>query len=61
MKQSNQEGYQIDKNDHPATRFEYISPAPFAHINRLRKYSFNTDPDRGGNFLQPLRKSKLNT
>jgi len=57
IKQLHQEGYVVDENDRPATRFEFISPAPFEHINRLGKYSFNTDP--GDNGLRPLRKSKL--
>ena len=56
IKQLHQEGYQIDEND-----FEFISPAPFAHINRLGKYSFNADPDLRGNGLRPLRKPKLNS
>ncbi len=55
IKQLHHEGYIIDEND-----FEFISPAPFAHINRLGKYSFNADPDLGGNGLRPLRKPKLN-
>ena len=56
IKQLHQEGLVIDEND-----FEFISPAPFAHINRLGKYSFNTNPDLGDNGLRPLRKQKLNT
>ena len=60
IKQLHQEGLVVDENDHPATRFESISPAPFEHINRLGKYSFNTNPDLGSNGLRPLRKPKLN-
>jgi len=56
IKELHREGYPIDEND-----FEFISPAPFAHINRLGKYSFNTNPDLGGNGLRPLRKPKLNS
>jgi len=37
IKQLHQEGYVVDEKD-----FEFISPAPFEHINRLGKYSFNT-------------------
>lgn len=55
IKQLHQEGYVVDEND-----FEFISPAPFEHINRLGKYSFNTNPELGNNGLRPLRKSKLN-
>ena len=55
IEQLHHEGYIIDEND-----FGFISPAPFAHINRLGKYSFNADPDLGGNGLRPLRKPKLN-
>jgi hypothetical protein len=61
IKQLHQEGLVINENDRPATRFEFISPAPFTHINQLGKYSFNTDPDIGDNGLRPLRKPKLNT
>lgn len=61
IKQLHRERLVIDENDHPATRFGFISPAPCAHINRLGKYSFNTDPDLGDNGLRPLRKPKLNT
>ena len=56
IKQLHQEGYVVDEND-----FEFISPAPFEHINRLGKYSFNTNPDLGDNGLRPLRKPKLNS
>lgn len=51
IKQLHQEGYVVDEND-----FEFISPAPFEHINRLGKYSFTTKPILGGNGLRPLRK-----
>jgi TnpA family transposase len=54
IKQLNEEGYEIDEND-----FEYISPAPFAHINRLGKYSFIINPILKDNGLRPLRKPKL--
>jgi len=54
IKQLSEEGYEIDEND-----FEYISPAPFAHINRLGKYSFITNPILEDNGLRPLRKPKL--
>ena len=54
IKQLSEEGYEIDEND-----FEYISPAPFAHINRLGKYSFITNPILKDNGLRPLRKPKL--
>ena len=56
IKQLHQQGYVVDEKD-----FEFISPAPFEHINRLGKYSFNTNPDLGDNGLRPLRKPKLNT
>ena len=56
IKQLHQEGYVVDESD-----FEFISPAPFEHINRLGKYSFNTNPDLGDNGLRPLRKPKLNS
>jgi TnpA family transposase len=56
IKQLYQEGCLIDEND-----FEFISPAPFAHINRLGKYSFNTNPNLEVNGLRSLRKPKLNT
>jgi len=51
IKQLHQEGYVVDEND-----FEFISPAPFEHINRLGKYSFTTKPILGDNGLRPLRK-----
>jgi TnpA family transposase len=56
IKQLHQEGYVVDEND-----FEFISSAPFEHIKRLGKYSFNTNPDFGDNDLRPLRMPKLNT
>jgi TnpA family transposase len=52
VKQLQLEGFQINQAD-----FEHISPAPFEHINRLGKYSFDTDFKVEDNGLRPLRKS----
>ena len=54
IKQLRQEGSVIDEKD-----FEFISAAPFEHINRLGKYSFTTNPVLTDNGLRPLRKPKL--
>ena len=35
LKELKEEGYEIKEED-----FEFISPAPFEHINRLGKYNF---------------------
>jgi TnpA family transposase len=51
IKQLQREGFHIDEND-----FEHISPAPFEHINRLGKYSFNAVFEKNNNGLRPLRK-----
>ena len=53
IKQLREEGYVVDKND-----LEIISPAPFEHINRYGKYSFDTTPILGPNGLRPLRSMK---
>jgi TnpA family transposase len=53
IKQLREEGYVVDNND-----LEIISPAPFEHINRLGKYSFDSTPILGSNGLRPLRNSK---
>ena len=45
------EGAEINEVD-----FEHISPAPFEHINRLGKYSFDSDFKVEDNGLRPLRK-----
>jgi TnpA family transposase len=45
------EGIEINDVD-----FEHISPAPFEHINRLGKYSFNTSFQTNKKGLRPLRK-----
>lgn len=45
------EEYEINDLD-----FEHISPAPFEHINRLGKYSFNTNFELNNKGLRPLRK-----
>ena len=55
IKQLRQEGSVIDEKD-----FEFISAAPFEHINRLGKYSFTANPVLEDNGLRPLRKPKLN-
>lgn len=55
LKQLQKEGLVIDEND-----LEYISPTPFEHINRLGKYTFNTDFEIESNGLRPLRNSLLN-
>ena len=49
------EGLSINADD-----FEHISPAPFEHINRLGKYSFKTEFEKGNNGLRPLRKNTTN-
>ncbi|CAA7393996.1 hypothetical protein CHRY9393_03609 [Chryseobacterium fistulae] len=36
--------------------FGHISPAPFEHINRLGKYSFNANFELNNKGLRPLRK-----
>jgi hypothetical protein len=51
VKQLQSEGFEINEAD-----FEHISPAPFEHINRLGKYSFDTDFKVEDNGLRPLRK-----
>jgi len=51
VKQLRFEGFEIKETD-----FEHISPAPFEHINRLGKYSFDTDYKVEKNGLRPLRK-----
>ena len=51
IKQLQLEGFEINETD-----FEHISPAPFEHINRLGKYSFDTDFEVDSNGLRPLRK-----
>lgn len=45
------EGFEVNETD-----FEHISPAPFEHINRLGKYSFDISFDVENNGLRPLRK-----
>jgi len=45
------EGFEINETD-----FVHISPAPFEHINRLGKYSFDIDFEVADNGLRPLRK-----
>jgi hypothetical protein len=50
IKQLLSEGFEINEAD-----FEHISPAPFEHINRLGKYSFDTDFEVAANGLRPLR------
>lgn len=52
LKQLQKEGIQIDETD-----FEHISPAPFEHINRLGKYSFEIAFEMDTNGLRPLRKN----
>lgn len=51
LKQLQNEGIRVDEND-----FEHISPAPFEHINRLGKYSFEIAFEMDSNGLRPLRK-----
>lgn len=51
VNQLHSEGYEINDLD-----FEHISPAPFEHINRLGKYSFNTNFELNNKGLRPLRK-----
>jgi len=51
IKQLQLEGFEINETD-----FEHISPAPFEHINRLGRYSFDTDFEVRENGLRPLRK-----
>jgi hypothetical protein len=53
IKQLREEGYVVDKSD-----LEIISPAPFEHINRLGKYSFDSTPILGSNGLRLLRNAK---
>lgn len=50
LKQLKNEEIRVDEND-----FEHISPAPFEHINRLGKYSFDVNFERETNGLRPLR------
>lgn len=52
LKQLQSEGYKVNETD-----FEYLSPAPFEHINRLGKYSFETTFEMENNGLRPLRKT----
>ncbi|MDR0796201.1 MAG: transposase, partial [Tannerella sp.] len=51
VKQLQSEWFEINETD-----FEHISSAPFEHINRLGKYSFDTDFTVEDNGLRPLRK-----
>ena len=51
LKQLQKEEIRVDEND-----FEHISPAPFEHINRLGKYSFEIAFEMDTNGLRPLRK-----
>jgi hypothetical protein len=52
LKQLQNEEIRVDDND-----FGHISPAPFEHINRLGKYSFDVNFERATNGLRPLRKT----
>jgi TnpA family transposase len=51
LKQLQSEGYEVNETD-----FENLSPAPFEHINRLGKYSFETTFEMDTNGLRALRK-----
>jgi len=51
IKQLRLEGFEINETD-----FVHISPAPFEHINRLGKYSFDIEFEVDSNGLRPLRK-----
>ncbi len=51
INQLRSERVEIDDAD-----FQHISPAPFEHINRLGRYSFNTSFEIENNGLRPLRK-----
>ncbi len=53
LKQLQSEGFQVDETD-----FQHISPAPFEHINRLGKYSFENTFEMDTNGLRPLRKNR---
>ena len=51
LKELKEEGYEIKEED-----FEFISPAPFEHINRLGKYNFKDEIKLEENGLRALRK-----
>ena len=51
LRKLQKEEIRVDEND-----FEHISPAPFEHINRLGKYSFEITFEMDINGLRPLRK-----
>jgi TnpA family transposase len=53
VKQLKNEGFVVNEND-----FVHISPAPFEHINRLGKYSFNDEIKLEDNGLRALRTIK---
>jgi len=48
-------GHEIDENDRRATPFEHLSPARFAHINRLGLYTFQPAERFTTDGLRPLR------
>ncbi|NIJ56123.1 Tn3 family transposase [Dyadobacter arcticus] len=55
LKKHQADGHTVDENDRPATRFEHLSPARFAHINRLGRYTFQKVGQFKDNGLRPLR------
>lgn len=57
LKQLQNEGIKLGENDWETNLFEHVSPAPFEHINRLGKYSFETKFEMDTNGLRTLRKN----
>ena len=60
LKQLQKEGFERGGEPLREDDFVHISPAPFEHINRLGKYTFNSEIKLEDNGLRPLRNPKTN-